>query len=434
MSIENPMIHSVHKTVRWKIGFLLCLASALNYIDRSTLAILAPAIQQDLKWSDADYGDITALFVLSYTLMYAISGRIIDRIGTRKGFAYSVGSWSLVSVLHAAANSVGHFSIARFFLGITESANFPAGIKSISEWFPLKERALAVGLFTAGSAIGATIAVPTVTFIAITWGWRMAFIITGALGFIWLVFWLKYYYLPEQHPGVSDEERISIGWQEKKQIRHESDERMTIKQILLNKKSWGCFAARIFIDPVVYFFVFWIPKYLYDVQGLPLSKIGVSGWLPYAAMGVGMIAGGFIPKWLIEKKKWSLNSARKTIMLIASIAIPIFCFLLTIKVDSFAAILLISGIMLAHGLWSNITLSTEVYPKNIQATVTGIGGTLGGLTSVVTQKLIGVTVMAHSYLPIFIFIGSAYIIAFILVHLLIGKIGIDDAEVLQKHA
>jgi ACS family hexuronate transporter-like MFS transporter len=161
---------------------LLCFASALNYIDRNTLAILAPAIQKELRWSDADYANITAMFVFSYTLMYAISGRIIDRIGTRKGFAFSVGSWSLVSMLHAFASSVGQFSAARFFLGITESANFPAGIKSISEWFPMKERALAVGIFSAGSAIGATIAVPLVSFIAITWGWRMAFVITGALG------------------------------------------------------------------------------------------------------------------------------------------------------------------------------------------------------------------------------------------------------------
>lgn len=417
------MKNSGDTNIRWRIGGLLCLASALNYIDRSTLAILAPAIQQDLNWSDVDYGNITALFVLSYTIMYAISGRIIDRIGTRKGFAYSVGSWSLVSALHAVANSVGHFSIARFFLGVTESANFPAGIKSITEWFPLKERALAVGLFTAGSAIGATIAVPMVTFIAISWGWRMAFVVTGVLGFVWLIFWLKYYYLPDHHPSISENERSKIFLDGKSQMEDMDARRMGIKEILMKKESWGCFAGRIFIDPVVYFFIFWIPKYLYDVQGLPLSKIGISGWLPYAAMGIGMILGGYFPKLLIERKNWSLNKARKTIMLIASISIPLFCFLLTLQVSSLSAILLISGIMLAHGLWSNITLPTEVYPKHIQATVTGIGGTLGGLASVVTQKLIGITVMAHSYLPIFIFIGSAYLIAFVLVHILIGKIG-----------
>lgn len=235
---------------------LLCFASALNYIDRNTLAILAPTIQKELHWSDLDYANITALFVFSYTIMYAISGRIIDRIGTRKGFAYSVGSWSLVSILHAFANSVGQFSIARFFLGITESANFPAGVKSVTEWFPMKERALAVGIFSAGSAIGATLAVPLVTFIAISWGWRMAFVITGALGFIWLLLWLLYYYLPEHNTRISEEERALILNEEKGKIDQAHSSAVGIKWILMRKESWGCFAGRIFIDPVVYFFIF----------------------------------------------------------------------------------------------------------------------------------------------------------------------------------
>lgn len=405
------------------MAILLCFASALNYIDRNTLAILAPTIQKELHWTDVDYANITALFVFSYTVMYAISGRIIDRIGTRKGLAYSVGSWSLVSVFHAFANSVGQFSVARFFLGITESANFPAGVKSITEWFPMKERALAVGIFSAGSAIGATIAVPLVTFIALGWGWRMAFVVTGALGFVWLLFWLRYYYLPEHNTSISEEERALILSEEKGKIDQAHSSAVGIKWILTRKESWGCFAGRIFIDPVVYFFIFWIPKYLHDVQGLSLAEIGITAWLPYAAMGIGTILGGYFPKRLIEKKNWSLNKSRKTIMLLASLAIPVFCFALTLKVSAIAAILLMSGIMLSHGLWSNITLPTEVYSKNIQATVTGIGGTLGGMMSVVTQKLIGITVGNHSYLPIFIFIGSAYLIAFLLVHFLIGKIG-----------
>ena len=413
-----------NKSLRWKMAALLFFASALNYIDRNILGILAPTIQEELHWSDVDYANITALFVFSYTIMYAISGRIIDRIGTRKGLAWSVGSWSLVSVLHAFANSVGQFSIARFFLGITESANFPAGVKSITEWFPLKERALAVGFFSAGSAIGATIAVPLVTFISLAWGWRMAFVVTGTLGFIWLLVWLKYYFLPEHNTRISEEESALILKDEgpigKDQTRPDS---VSIKRILSKKESWGCFSGRIFIDPVVYFFIFWIPKYLHDVQGLSLAKIGITAWLPYAAMGVGATLGGYIPKLLIERKNWSLNKSRKTIMLIASLAIPVFCFVLTFQVSSVSAILLISGIMLSHGLWSNITLPTEVFTVNVQATVTGIGGTLGGLMSVLSQKLIGITVGNHSYLPIFIFIGSAYLVAFLLVHLLIGKIG-----------
>lgn len=406
------------------MAILLCFASALNYIDRSALAILAPTIQKELHWTDIDYANITALFVFSYTVMYAISGRIIDRIGAKKGLAYSVGSWSLVSVLHAFANSVGQFSVARFFLGVTESGNFPAGVKSISEWFPIKERALAVGIFSAGSAMGATIAVPIVSFVALAWGWRMAFVVTGALGFIWLLVWLKYYFLPEHNTRITEKERALILKYEKLTVIDQPlPKSYGIKTILLKKESWGCFSGRIFIDPVVYFFIFWIPKYLHDVQGLSLAEIGIAGWLPYAAMGTGLILGGWLPKRLIERRNWSLNRARKTIMLIASFAIPIFCYALTFKNGSVAAILLISAIMLSHGLWSNITLPTEVYPKNVQATVTGIGGTLGGLMSVLCQKLIGITVGSHSYLPIFVFIGSAYLVAFLLVHFLIGKIG-----------
>ena len=413
-----------NKSLRWKIALLLCVASALNYIDRNTLAILAPTIQKELNWSDVDYADVTALFVLSYTMMYAISGRIIDWIGTRKGLAWSVGSWSLVSVLHAMANSIGQFSVARFFLGATESGNFPAGVKAISEWFPMKERALAIGIFAAGSSIGAAIAMPIVSFVALIWGWRMAFVVTGLLGFVWLVAWLKYYYLPEKHAKITDDERkLIVEDSNQPEVYQNSSRPVSILKIIMKKESWGCFSARIFIDPVVYFLIFWIPKYLQDVHGFSLSEIGMTAWLPYAAMGIGTVLGGWLPKRLIEKRNWSLNKARKTIMLFASLAIPVFCFSLFAKVSPAMAILIISAIMFSHGLWSNITLPTEIYPKNVQATVTGIGGTLGGLMSVISQKLIGISVSNHSYLPIFLFVGFAYLTTFLLVQVLIGKLG-----------
>jgi ACS family hexuronate transporter-like MFS transporter len=413
-----------NKTIRWKIAILLCLASALSYIDRNTLAILAPTIQKELNWSDVDYANITALFVLSYTIMYAVSGRIIDRIGTRKGLAWSVGTWSLVSTLHAAASTIGQFSVARLFLGATESGNFPAGVKAISEWFPMKERALAIGIFTAGSSIGAAFAVPIVSFVALIWGWRMAFVVTGLLGFVWLVAWLRYYYLPGKHAKITEDERKLILEDDQHADVDQADSKpVGILKLLKKKESWGCFSARIFIDPVVYFLIFWIPKYLHDMHGFTLSEIGMSAWLPYAAMGVGTILGGWLPKLLIEKRNWSLNRARKVVMLSASLAIPVFCFFLSVKISPAIALMLISAIMFSHGLWSNITLPTEIYPKNVQATITGIGGTLGGLTSVVTQKLIGVSVGNHTYLPIFIFVGLAYLVTFLLVHLLIGKLG-----------
>jgi ACS family hexuronate transporter-like MFS transporter len=230
--------------------------------------------------------------------------------------------------------------------------------------------------------------------------------------------------LPEKHPKITDQERKLILEDSKNsETAQKASRSFSILKLLKKKESWGCFSARIFIDPVVYFLIFWIPKYLQDVHGFTLSEIGMTAWLPYAAMGIGTILGGWLPKFLIERKNWSLNRSRKTIMFLASIAIPVFCLFLSVKVSPVVAILLISAIMMFHGLWSNITLPTEIYPSNIQATITGIGSTLGGLTSVISQKLIGISVGNHSYLPIFMFVGLAYLTSFILVQLLIGQLG-----------
>lgn len=415
-----------NKSVRWKIAFLLCLVSGLNCLDRNAFAILATTIQDDLNWSDSDYANVTAVFVFSYTLMYALSGRIIDKIGTKKGFAVFAGGWSLVSMLHAFAGSIMQFSIVRFFLGITESGNFPGGVKASTEWFPLKERALAIGIFNAGTAIGAALAVPIVSFLALYFGWRVAFLATGSLGFIWLFFWIKYYYLPKDHPKITEEEKAYILQDENENLEEQQllEEPVKLKQLLKRKETWGCFSARIFIDPVTYFLLFWIPKYLQDVQGLSLSELGVTAWLPYTAMGIGTILGGVLPRYLINNYAWSLNKSRKTVMIVASLIIPLLCYALFAGVSTIIAISCISGIMLAHGLWANITIPSEIYPKSVQATITGLGGTLGGITSVISQKMIGATIEVHSYLPIFIYIGFAYLTSLFCVQILVGRLGV----------
>lgn len=410
--------------LRWKIALLLCLASGLNALDRNAFAILASTIQGEFNWSDIDYANLTSIFVFSYTLMYALSGKIIDRIGTRKGFGIAVGSWSFVSVMHAVVHSLTQFSVVRFFLGITESANFPAGVKASTEWFPLKERALAIGIFNAGTAIGAALAVPLVSFLALAFGWRIAFLSTGMLGFVWLFFWLKSYYGPQDHPNISQEEKEYILQDDTPKIGGEVGGKIKLKDLLKKKETWGCFSARIFIDPVTYFLLFWIPKYLQDVQGLSLKELGLAAWLPYTAMGLGTILGGYIPKLLIEKRGWTLNKSRKTVMFTASVFIPLLCFFLFSGASPIFAVLLISGVMLAHGLWANITIPSEIFPKQVQATLTGLGGTLGGITGVISQQMIGNTITSHSYLPIFIYIGGAYFFSLICVQLLVGKLGI----------
>jgi ACS family hexuronate transporter-like MFS transporter len=413
------------KTVRWKIAFLLCLVSGLNCLDRNALAVLANTIKGEFNWSDADYADITAVFIFSYTLMYAFSGWIVDRIGTKKGFALFAGGWSLVSILHAFAGSIMQFSIVRFFLGITESANFPAGVKASSEWFPVKERALAIGIFNAGTAIGGAIAVPVISFLAIAFGWRAAFVVTGMLGFVWLFFWIKYYHLPQKHPRISDEEkRLILGDEQPRTSEAGTEQPVKLKRLLSRKATWGCFSARIFIDPVTYFILFWIPKYLQDTQGLSLSELGLTAWLPYLTMGLGGILGGYLPRYLINRYGWSLNRARKTVMLAASLIIPLLCLLLLSGVNLIVAIAAVSGITLTHNLWGNIAIPSEIYPKNVQATITGIGGTLGGITGVISQKVIGTTIGAYSYLPVFIYMGAAYLISLLCVSLLVGKLGV----------
>lgn len=413
-----------NNNLRWKVAFLLCAASGLNYLDRNTFAILANTIQADIGFSDKEYANITATFVFSYTIMYAISGRIIDRIGTKKGLAISVGGWSLVSMLHAVANSVLQFSIFRFLLGVTESANFPAGVKSVTEWFPLKERALAIGIFNAGAALGAALAVPIVSFIAFYYGWRISFAATGFIGFIWLIFWLKFYHLPRQHPKISQSEIDLIYEDETIEDSNGTAKKITLKQILKRKETWGCFSARIFIDPVTYFLLFWIPKYLQDTQGFTLSDIGATVWIPYLALGIGTILGGAIPKFMIDRLGWSLNKSRKSVMFFASVLIPLLCYALYSGVTPMVAIASIAGIMFAHGLWSNITLPTEIYPKSIQGTITGLGGSLGGATGFISQILIGIAVVKYSYLPVFAYVGFIYMFTFILVVLFIGKLGV----------
>jgi ACS family hexuronate transporter-like MFS transporter len=383
-------------------------------MDRNALAVLASTIQSEFHWSDIDYSNITVCFVISYTIMYALSGRIIDRIGTRKGFAIFGGGWSIVSMLHAFANTIFQFGIVRFFLGMLESANFPAGVKACTEWFPIKERALAIGVFNAGTAIGAAIAVPLLSFMAWKFGWRSAFLLTGILGIVWLLFWLKYYRISQRTGTETEGKDIFVS---------KKEEKCSVKRLLSKKETWGCISARIFIDPVTYFMLFWIPKYLQDTQGLSLSEMGVTAWLPYLGMGVGTVLGGAIPKYLIDKQRWSLNKARKTTMLISSFLIPLLCCFLFIKTSTYIAIVLLTLILVAHGLWANITIPSEIYPKQVQATLTGIGGTIGGISGVITQKMVGTIVSNYSYLPIFVYIGSAYIISYILVCFLVGKLG-----------
>lgn len=407
--------------LRWYIVVLLCLASELNYLDRQTLSVLAQTIQDELHITTMEYADITFAFLISYTIMYAVSGRLVDWLGTRRSFLIFVSGWSLANMLHAFAWTAGHFMVCRALLGMMEPANFPAGVKAVTQWFPMRERALAIGIFNSGTAIGAALAAPLVAWITLTWGWRYAFIAGGLLGFVWVIVWAMVYRLPREHPRLGATELAHI----------ESDQtgspepprtRVSTLRLLRMKPVWGCIAARILTDPISYLFIFWTPKFLQQERGFDLADIGKYSWIPFVALAFGNIAGGAIPAWL-ARRNWTLNRARKTTMFVASCAMPL-CFLFVTRVPSAAmAIALISVAMFAHAAWANITLPAEVFPHHVVGAVTGFGGALGSLVGAFSQKAIGWTVQNLSFTPVFAVAAFMHLTAFALVCYLIGELG-----------
>jgi len=415
--VSRPIPH-----LRWGVAAMLCLASELNYLDRQTLSVLAATIQADLGLSDVDYSHVTSAFLLSYTVMYAVAGRLVDVLGTRRSFLIFVSAWSVANMLHGFARSALQLSFFRVLLGAAEPANFPGGLKAVSEWFPMRERALAVGIFNAGTALGGALAVPVVSFIALRWGWRWAFVATGALGFVWVAVWAAFYRLPQDHPrlGAAERELILSGGDEGPEPRDASS--VSIRRLLGMREAWGCILARVLTDPISYFLNFWIPKYLQAERGFTLATLGSYGWIPFAALAAGNIFSGAMPRWLISRG-WPLDRARKATMLAVSCAMPLLCFLVT-RVESQAwALVVVSALFFGHSAWGNITLPAEVFPRHAVGTVTGLGGSFGGLMGVITQLAIGWVVMNFSFAPIFAAISMAYLVAFVLVQVLIGELG-----------
>jgi len=422
------------KHLRWYIAILLCLACELNYLDRQTLSVLADTIQRELNLTTIDYSKITSSFLISYAVMYAVSGKLIDIVGTRKGFMIFVSGWSVANMLHAFANSALQFRIFRFLLGAAEPANFPAGVKAVSEWFPMHERALAVGIFNAGTALGSSLAVPLVSWIALTWGWRYAFVATGAVGFLWVIVWTTFYRLPQDHPRLSESERKLI-LSDAKSEEADNQEPVSMRRLLSMRETWGCIFARVLTDPISYFLFFWTPKYFQQERGFNLTDVGLYIWIPYVALTLGNLSSGAIPRFLISRGS-TVNRARKSTMLVVSLLMPVFCLLVTRVASPTVAIVLMTAIMFGHAAWGNITLPAEVFPKSVVGTVSGFGGALGAAVGAVTQWYIGWVVQNFSFMPIFTVCSVMYLLAFTLVHLLIGELGsirrLAPAQVLQS--
>ena len=411
------------KGLRWYIAGMLCLVTALNYLDRQTLALLAQTLEKELGITTEKYSFIITAFLISYTIMYAVSGRLIDYFGTRRGFAIFVSGWTLADVLHAFARTALQFSFCRFLLGAAEPANFPAGVKAVSEWFPVRERALAVGIFNSGTAIGAAVAAPLVAWVTYHLGWRYTFIFGAALSAIWVTFWLINYRVPQQHPWLSAEELALI--EERVQPETPSATKaapISTWRILRMREAWGCIIARMLTDPISILFAFWIPKFLQQERGFTLADIGNYYWIPYVVLAIGNLSGGAIPANLV-RRGWSLNRARKTVMFIAS-CLMTACFIAITRVPSpFWTIVLLSLAMFCHAAWANITLPAEIFQRHIVGSVSGFGGAVGSLIGAIITLGIGQTLKVTSFTPIFLIYSALPLVAFAIVCLTIKRLG-----------
>jgi ACS family hexuronate transporter-like MFS transporter len=398
----------------WIVIGLLLLATSLSFLDRQVLSISILRIKEDLHISDIDYGFINAGFLISYALMFTLGGILIDRYGSRLGLAVSVGFWSLATMLHSISNSVFHFGLFRFFLGLGEGGCFPGAIKAVIEWVPKKRQALANGIAIGGAAIGAVIAPPLCVYLLGIVGWRALFLITGGFGFIWLSAWLFFTRKKYQRSG-SEADTADL-----KPVREVKRIRLTV--LLKNKEILVFVAIRFILDPIFYFYMFWIPKYLNETHSLSLDVIGYILWIPFLALGLGNVAGGWISDLLFRKTD-NLNLARKIVMLIAAaLTVPL------ISVGFIKSYIIIIVLMtlafFAHGLWitNYITSIGDIFGKSVTSTVVGLSGSAGAISGLILNPVIGLIITKFSYNPLWWYAGLMYPVAFIIFTWFIPKI------------
>jgi ACS family hexuronate transporter-like MFS transporter len=440
---------------RWSICALLFFATTLNYMDRQVLALLLPTLQDPIKGiglTQVEYGTIVSIFSAAYAIGLLVAGNFIDRVGTRKGYAVAVSIWSLAALSHflvtvpaiatflgSHAQTVAHwfgttttvggavvgFAIVRFALGLGESGNFPAAIKTVAEWFPKKERALATGLFNCGSNIGATIAPFLVGFVVVRFGWRYAFLCTSFFAIVWLVLWLTIYRRPQEHPKVGAAELAYINSDPPDAVT-----KIPWARLLPHKQTWAVLVGKLMTDPIWWFFLLWLPGFLYAKYGLSITKMGVPLLIIYNMSALGSIFGGWLPAKFLNMG-WSLNKSRKVAMLIYACAVlPIMA--AGSVPNIWYAIALISLATAAHQAWSAnmFTLASDMFPRRAVGSVVGIGGFGGAVGMMIFGPFIGfvLKITNNNYVPVFIISGSAYLLALLIIQLLAPKLNSANVD------
>lgn len=418
------------KNYRWLIVVLLFTATTINYLDRQIIGLLKPILEKEFTWSETDYARIIMAFTAAYAVGLLALGWLIDKIGTKKGYSITIVFWSVAGMLHALARSAFGFGLARVGLGLGEGGNYPAAVKTVAEWFPKKERALATGLFNAGTSVGVVVALLLVPWILTHYGWQEVFWITGALGFVWLIFWLLFYDIPAQQKRLTTEEYEYIvnGQEKDEQVAGEKSKVNWLK-LFSFPQTWAYITGKGLIDPIYWFFLFWLPSYFASTFSLDLKKPSLELMLIYTATTVGSISGGWFSSQLI-KRGWPVIKARKTVILVIAF-LELSVLLIQFATDVWVAVGLISFAVALHQAWATnvFTLPSDMFPKQAVSSIVGIGGMAGAVGGIFFPMLIGSLLdtykaagnLAGGYNIIFTICGCTYLIAWLIIHLLTRK-------------
>jgi MFS transporter, ACS family, hexuronate transporter len=419
------------KNYRWIIVTLLFFATTINYLDRQIIGLLKPILEKEFNWTETDFAHIVMAFTASYAIGLISIGWIIDKIGTKLGYTITIIFWSIAGMLHAFAKSAFGFGVARVGLGLGEAGNYPAAVKTVAEWFPDKERAMATGIFNMGTSVGVVVALMIVPYILQSYGWQEVFLITGALGFIWLIFWWRFYAVPSQQKRLTEEEYALIinGQDEEKDVAQQ------IKPIKWAKlfgfpQTWAYITGKGLIDPIYWFFLFWLPSYFSSAFSLDLKKPSLQLMIIYAATTVGSFGGGYFSSWLI-KKGWPVLKARKTALLIFA-TMEVSIILAQFATSAWMAVMLISIAVAVHQAWATniFTTASDMFPKEAVSSVVGIGGMAGALGGILFPILVGNLLDSYKtagnitagYNLLFTICGFTYLVAWSIIHMLTRKV------------
>jgi MFS transporter, ACS family, hexuronate transporter len=396
--------------LRWRIAILVSVAIAISYLDRQTLPVAVSAIARDIPLSNQRFSALQSAFLLSYALMYIGGGKLVDTLGTRIGFAVIMTFWSLANASHALATSFAMLMVSRFLLGMGEGGGFPAATRAVAEWFPAKERATAMGIINAGTAVGAVIAPPLIALVLSYAGWRWIFVVTGGLGLLWTWWWISSYFSPANHPEPMVREQFASASE-----AQDSEPRPRWFDLLRIRESWGLVSAKFLSDAAWYFYLFWLPKYLYDARGFDVRAVGTFAWIPYAAAGVGCLLGGWFSSYLV-KRQFSLGVARKLALGLSAAVMP--SILLVPRLPVAWALVIFSIAYFGQQSWSTLVmvLPTDLFPGNVVGSVAGLVGFGGAMGGIAFGQLVGYLLdHGFGYGVVFSLAATFHVAAFVII-------------------